>query len=225
MLPTAGAFEELMQTLGINNTSAIVVAGRGASAAEMAHAARFYWTLKYFGHDNIALLNGGTAQWAKEGRALAHEKPTRKPGNFTVREERRALLASTPDVEQAIANGDVQIVDNRGEDFYLGLNYHRSFAPPQFKGHIPGAKTLPFVLFVENWAPATFYSMDEIQKVAELKRVDLRQPSIFYCNSGVFSTVPWFVASELEGNTKARVYDGSIHAWSSNPNHEVTTLK
>ena len=120
---------------------------------------------------------------------------------------------------------DVQIVDARGEDSYLGLNYHGSFASPQFKGHIPGAKSLPFVLLVENWAPATFYSKDEIQKVAELKGVDLRQPSIFYCNSGVVCTVPWFVAYELDGNTKASVYDGSMHAWSSNPTLEATALK
>lgn len=214
MLPTSEAFAELMRASGVHDDSAVVVAGLGTTAKDQAYAARLYFTLKYFGHDNVALLDGGTAEWAMDGKPLAYTEETRQPGNFTVRETRAELLADTRMVEQAIASGGVQLVDCRPEDQYLGLSLKRGFVSPEHKGHLSGAKTLPFVLMADNSGPAKLFSNEQLKKVLATKGVDLEAPTIFYCNTGVTGSLGWFAMRELLGGRDVRLYDGSMHAWS-----------
>jgi len=225
MLPTTEAFTALMQESGVGNGSAIVIAGLGVTAKDQAHATRLYFTLKYFGHDNVALLNGGTAQWATEGRPLAYTPETPPKGDFAVTEVREDLLAGTQEVEEAVASGKAQLVDCRTEDFYLGLTYKRGFVTPEDKGHLPGAKSLPFVLLSDNAGPAKLFSPEEMRQVAALKGVALDVPTIAYCNTGVTASLDWFALHELLGNENARLYDGSMHAWSSaGESHAVVSL-
>ena len=215
MLPTPEAFTQLMQASGVNKNSAVVIVGRGSMAKDQAYATRLYFTLKYFGHDNVALLNGGMAKWAKDGRQLAYDTENPAKGDFAISEVRKHLLATTDDVENAIGKGDVQLVDCRTEDFYLGASYKRNFVSQKHKGHFPGAKSMPFVLVAENWAPAKLFSSEEISKLAALKGVDLKKPTITYCNTGVVASLTWYALHELEGNQQTQLYDGSMHAWSS----------
>lgn len=225
MLPTEEAFTALMQESGVGNGSAIVIAGRGVTAKDQAHATRLYFTLKYFGHDNVALLDGGTAQWAMEGRPLVYTPETPSKGDFAVTEVREHLLAGTKDVEKAIASGKPQLVDCRTEDYYLGLNFKRGFVTPEDKGHLPGAKSMPFVLVADNAGPAKLFSPEEMHQVAALKGVDLDAPTIAYCNTGVTASLDWFALHELLGNGNTRLYDGSMHAWSIvDASHEVVAL-
>ena len=225
MLPAPEAFSALMQESGVNNDSAVVIAGRGATAKDQAYAARLYFTLKYFGHDNVALLNGGTAQWAQEGRPLAYtEEPVTK-GTFVVTGTRDELLADTNEVDEAAKSGGAQLVDCRTEDQYLGLTFKRNFVASEHRGHIAGAKLLPFVLLGDNAGPAKLYSAQELRDVAALKGVDLSAPTILYCNTGVTASLGWFALHEVLGNEETRVYDGSMHAWSTlNPAHQVVSL-
>lgn len=225
MMPGAEAFAALMQASGVGNDSAVIIAGQGVTAKDQAHATRLYFTLKYFGHDNVALLDGGTAQWAVEGRPLAHTPEAPRTGDFTVTEVREHLLAGTEDIERAIAAGKPQLVDCRTEDHFLGLSYKRGFVSPAHKGHIPGAKSLPFVLLSDNAGPAKLFSPEEIRQVAALKGVELDAPTIAYCNTGVTASLDWFALHELLGNENTRLYDGSMQAWSAvDPSHEVVSL-
>ncbi len=226
MLPSPEAFGALMQASGVNNDSAVVVAGLGASAKNQAHATRLYFTLKYYGHDNVALLNGGTAQWAMEGQAMAYTPEAPTKGDFAAGEPREHLLASTQDVEQAIAAADTQLVDCRTEDFYRGVSHKRGFVSPEHKGHLPGAKSLPFVLLSDNAGPAKLFPPEEMRKVAVIKGVALDVPTITYCNTGVTASLSWFALHELLGNAETRLYDGSMHAWSGvDPAHRVVSLE
>jgi thiosulfate/3-mercaptopyruvate sulfurtransferase len=225
MLPSAEAFNTLIQRSGVNKDSAVVIAGRGVNSKDQAHATRLYFTLKYFGHDNVALLNGGTAQWAEEGRPLAHTPESPTMGDFVAGQPREHLLAATADVTRAMSTRDVQLIDCRTEDFYLGLSHKQGFVSPDDKGHLTGAKTLPFVLLSDNTGPSKLYSPEEIRDVAKLKGIDLQAPTIAYCNTGVTASLGWFALHELLGNTNTRLYDGSMHAWSSlDPSHDVVTL-
>lgn len=217
MLPAPEAFTALMQASGVNRDAAVVIAGYGTSAKDQAHAARLYFTLKYFGHDNVALLDGGTAQWAIEGRPLAYTPESATQGDFAVGETRAGLVVSTEEMEGAVASGQVQLVDCRPEDFYLGLTAKRGFVDPGQKGHLPGAKTLPFVLLGDNSGPARMFSAEQMRQVAALKGVDLAAPTIAYCNTGVTASLGWFALHELLGNGETRLYDGSMHAWSKVP--------
>ncbi len=226
MLPTADAFARLMQASGVNNDSAVVIAGLGKTAKDQAHATRLYFTLKYFGYDQVALLDGGTAQWAMEGRPLAYTpEATPLAGDFQVRETRTHLLAATPEVEAAVAAGSAQLVDCRTEDFYLGLTTQREFVAPAFKGHLAGAKSLPFVLLSDNSGPARFFAPEDMRRVAALKGIALDAPTIAYCNTGVTASLDWFALHELLGSRQTRLYDGSMHAWSKvGAAHRVTAL-
>lgn len=225
MMPPSEAFAALMQASGVNKDSAVVIAGRGTTAKEQAFAARLYLTLKYFGHDNVALLDGGTAQWVKEGRPLAYTPQSPAKGDYIVSEIREHLIAGTRDVDEAVESGEVQVVDCRTEDFYLGLNVVGKFVSPEYKGHISGAKTLPFVLLGKNSAPAKLFSTQQMRDVAALKGVDLDAQTIFYCDTGVKCSLGWFALHELLGNERTRLYDGSMHAWSSlQPSRSVVAL-
>jgi thiosulfate/3-mercaptopyruvate sulfurtransferase len=225
MLPAAEAFRGLMRASGVRNDSAVVIAGRGATAKDQAYAARLYFTLKYYGHDNVALLDGGTAQWAAQGRPLSGEPELPTPGDFEIKEVRGHLILDTGEVENAIRTGGVQLVDCRTEDFYLGLRFKRKFVSPEHKGHLPGSETLPFVLIADNSGPARLFSERELRDVAALKGVDLEAPTILYCNTGVTASLGWFALHELLGNRDARLYDGSMHAWSAlDPSPRVVAL-
>lgn len=225
MIPGRDAFAGLMQASGVNNGSTIVIAGLGKTAKDQAHAARLYFTLKYFGHDKVALLDGGTAQWAMEGRPLAYTPETPGTGDFQVREIRAHLLAATPEVEAAAASGGQQLVDCRTEDFFLGLTAKRGFVAPEHKGHVAGSRSLPFVMLADNAGPARFYGVEDMRRVAALKGVRLDAPTIVYCNTGVTASLGWYALHELLGNAETRLYDGSMHAWSKvDPAHTVTSL-
>jgi thiosulfate/3-mercaptopyruvate sulfurtransferase len=226
MLPAPEAFTALMQASGVNRDAAVVIAGYGTNAKDQAHAARLYFTLKYFGHDNVALLDGGTAQWAVDGRPLAYTPEAPTQGDFAIREARADLVVSTEEMEDAVASGQVQLVDCRPEDFYLGLTAKRGFVDPGQKGHLPGAKTLPFVLLSDNSGPARMFSAEQMREVAALKGVDLAAPTIAYCNTGVTASLGWFALHELLGHGETRLYDGSMHAWSKVPGpHPVVPLE
>jgi rhodanese-related sulfurtransferase len=116
-------------------------------------------------------------------------------------------------------------VDCRTEDHYLGLSFKRKLVSPENKGHLSGAKTLPFVLLADNSGPAKFYSVREMRDVAALKDVDLDAPTIAYCNTGVTASLGWFALHELLGNEDVQLYDGSMHAWSAmDPSHSIASL-
>ncbi len=215
LLPEKGDFERLMQKSGVDNDSALVITGKGKAVAHTALTARLFWTLKYFGFDNVALLDGGTAQWIKEKRKIEFGRSKAKKGNFKATAERTELLASMEDVEKlAKGQGTEQLVDTRSTAEYLGLTASGKFMAPGNKGHISGAKSFPVSLYANSRGIATIYDKDLIKQVAVLFKVDTEVPTVFMCNSGVMASLAWFVTHELMGNKKVRLYDGSMHEWS-----------
>jgi len=224
-LPPKSAFERWMTRSGINKDSAVVITSLGETPQDAVEAARLYWSLKYYGHDNVALLNGGTAKWASEGREIEYGKSRSEKGNFEAGEGRPELLATTDDVQKATGGG-AQLLDVRGQEVYLGLTYHKEFVQPHAKGHIPGAKNFPLTLFVNTMGPAaTFYSPQQVKDVAALLGVDPSKPTIAYCETGGQAAVAWFALHELLGNKNVRVYDGSMNEWSSDKSRPVVAMK
>ena len=140
MLPDKAAFAALIQAAGVNDDSAVVIVTKGLSAGDMTMATRMYWQMKYYGHDAIAILNGGLAQWLTDGREVASGASTAAKGNWTPRAERAELLASSEDVAKASGEGSAMLVDNRSLDYYMGVN-RKSYVYD--KGHIPKAKVFP----------------------------------------------------------------------------------
>jgi thiosulfate/3-mercaptopyruvate sulfurtransferase len=227
LVPNKNSFERLMQKSGVNNNSAIVITSNGVELGDAPLSTRLYWTLKYFGHDNVAILNGGTARWIKEKRKVKYGKSRPKRGNFKAKTKRTKIRAMTANVLAASKTGKTQLVDARSQELYLGLTYHAEFVPASAKGHIPGAKNFPLNLMVNSSdLMTTFYSKADILKAAALKNVKTaKSDTIFYCNSGAYSSLGWFVWHELLGNKKTRLYDGSMHEWSRNASRAVSAMK
>ena len=74
MLPGKSAFEKFMQSVGVNKNSTIVIVSKGNNNGDMTMATRLYWQLKYYGHDDMAILNGGMGQWILDDEKLPKVK-------------------------------------------------------------------------------------------------------------------------------------------------------
>jgi len=128
LVPTKEEMEKLMRTHGVNDGDAVVIAMKGAGSKDVTFGTRLYWQMKYWGHDNVAILDGGTAAWAAAGHPLSRDKSKPRKGNWVAKGPDTSILATTADVEKAVKNG-TQLIDGRTEDFYLGSTYNKGIDP------------------------------------------------------------------------------------------------
>ncbi|MCG6937855.1 MAG: hypothetical protein LJE83_06730 [Gammaproteobacteria bacterium] len=210
MLPEKKEFEDLMQSWGVNNDDIVIITSYGASNSDITLATRLYWQLKYFGFDNIAILDGGVKQWLLEQKPGSIENTRPKRGNWVASEERNSLLASSDDVTNAIKDEGTVLLDTRSLGYYLGV-IKRPYV--RKKGHIPGAKIFPSELLTTDGSAVYFTATEDILQMAEELGVDSDANIITYCNSGQLASASWFVFSELIGNKKVKLFDGSMHQW------------
>ena len=220
MLLGKKAMEDLIQAHGVNADSAVVIVSKGESNLDMTGATRLYWQLKYYGHDNMAVLDGGVAQWLVDGHKVSISKSAPTRGNWKATAERTEILATSEDVARAVKDKSVQLVDNRPLNQYLGATYKKSYvyAP----GHVPGAKSFPNELLTKAGAPAKFNAPGELTSLSRAMGIDPKKPSIAYCNSGHLATGGWFYMSEVMGNKNVKMYDGSMHQWTKEKRPTVT---
>jgi thiosulfate/3-mercaptopyruvate sulfurtransferase len=193
-----------------------VIVPEGSSASEFAGAARVYWSLKYVGHDEVAILDGGWNAWvADANNPVETGLTTPVPASFSA-DLRRELLATTSDVS-AVLGTEAVLIDARPPEQYLGQSKSKSVARA---GHIPGA------LNIDN---ALFYDADanRIKPTAELesflpaalssKDVNL----VSYCNGGHLGATNWFVLHEVLGYENAALYAASMAGWTEDPANPV----
>lgn len=223
ILPEKTAFEAFMQSVGLNKDSVIVIVSKGESNGDVTMATRLYWQLKYFGHDKLAILNGGMAQWLTEKRKvdIAAEKVTR--GNWIASAERRDMLATSQDVADAVKNKSSQLMDTRPVSQYWGTYYKKSYV--YSAGHIPSAVSFPSELMTEASKPAKFLSKEMYKKLFNSIGIDENKQTISYCNSGHLASGGWFIMSEVLGHRKASLYDGSMHQWTQEKRPVVSLQK
>jgi thiosulfate/3-mercaptopyruvate sulfurtransferase len=218
MVLTPEAFEKLMRQLGVGNDQAAVIVSNGKDSTSVTMATRVYWMLKYYGHDNMALLDGGLKKWLAESRPLAFDKPTVTPSQFAASKPRGELLASLTDVEKAVGQKSAQLIDGRTADYYVGQNMTSDV---KGKGHLPGARMMAHKDLVDE-KTGTFLPRGELLAMASEAGIATEGEAIAYCNTGHLGSGPWFVMSELLGNSKAKLYDGSMHEWTKNSSRPVS---
>lgn len=213
MIPEQAAWEKLARTAGINANKPIVLVPVGLDTADVDEALRVYWQFKVYGENNVAVLDGGMAEWLIEGRPFDQSAiKTNVAGNWAAKGDLSSqYLATSEDVAQAIANQSATTIDARDLKSYFGLtkrDYVFSY------GHIPSAQLFPVELMTKTASGAVkFYSAQTYQALMEAQGINSSKPVISYCNSGHLASGPWFVASEVLGNKSARLYDGSMHEW------------
>lgn len=210
ILPDRAAFEKLIQSHGVNKDSAIVLVSKGQTTKDAMTATRLYWQLKYYGHDNMAILNGGMAQWIEDGHETSTAPGKTSKGDWLATAERKELLATSADVAKAVNDPNTKLIDTRNISQYLG-KWKKPFVYSD--GHIPGAKLLPAELLTSHKMPIKFTPKKELKMMAAQLGINTSDNTITYCNSGHLASGAWFILHEVMGNKNVKLYDGSMHEW------------
>ena len=202
-------FGELFGSRGISDDHSIVLYGDRNNW----FAAYTYWYLKYYGHDNVRLMNGPREKWISEGRPTSSDVPEFEAASFNAREGDDAIRAKRDEVREAL-DRDVALVDVRSPQEFSGelismAGYEHEGA--QRSGHIPGAASVPWAQAVRE--DGTFKAADELRELYQGKRVINGNPIIAYCRIGERSAHTWFVLHELLGHEDVKNYDGSWTEW------------
>lgn len=214
MLPDRAQVQTLMQAIGLNAGKPIVITSPGEAADQIDAAARLYWTLKVYGATEMALLDGGNAAWIAAGFPVSVAKSEAKSGDWQAAELDRSALAELADIEKALAKHKIQFVDARPLPQFLGLSFKKPSVAAG--GHLAGAHNFPTDVRTRTRGIAeVFLSADEYRAVLKAQRIDARAPTITYCNTGHMAAGAWFVQSEILGADKVRLYDGSMHEWTT----------
>lgn len=214
LLPGKAEIQELIQAAGINKGQPIVITSPGEAIDQVEAAARVYWTLKYYGTEQLALLDGGNAAWLSAGFPVSTSGQGKLArGSWEATAERREMLADTADVELAIKN-KVQIVDARPLPQYLGLFYKKPSVSAG--GHLEGALNFPADVRTRSSGLAqVFLAAEEYRAVLKATGVVADAPTVTYCNTGHMASGAWFIQSEILGAKNVRLYDGSMHEWTT----------
>ena len=204
------ALEKLLGQSGISNDTTILLYGDNNNW----FAAYALWQLKYYGHKDVRLINGGRKKWVEEKRPLTTDAAKVTPATYHASAPDESIRARKEDVFAILdkkKKGD--LVDVRSVDEFTG----KILAPPgltetaQRAGHIPDAVNVP-------WAQAanedgTFKSADALQQLYGGKGVSGANDVIAYCRIGERSSHTWFVLKYLLGYGNVKNYDGSWTEW------------
>jgi thiosulfate/3-mercaptopyruvate sulfurtransferase len=212
MIPEKADFERAVQAAGVVAGKPIVLVPVGVDVPDMDDALRVYWQFKVYGEDNIAVLDGGMANWLIENRPHSTDAAASSPGDWVAKADRSArYFASSEDVAKAIAGKSATLVDARDAKNFHGLT-KRDYVHAY--GHLEGARLYtPDLMFKSTGGALKFMSTNTYRALVSAQGIDPAAPSIAYCNSGHLSAGAWFLMSEVLGSQSARLYDGSLHQW------------
>lgn len=201
-LPTPAAFDAMMARLGISNATRVVVYDERGGI----YGARLWWILNYFGHPNVALMNGGWLKWSAEHRPTSKETPSPPAGQFTAKPQPK-WLATASDVVAAIGKPGIRIVDARTRNEIDGTDLRNI----KRGGFIKSSTPVYWEDLLDPQAK-TFKSADEIRKLYEDRGILPSQEVIVYCQVGMRASVDLF-ALHLVGYDKLRNYYGAWEEW------------
>lgn len=193
-------FADAMGSRGIGDDTDVVVVDHAGGH----FATRLWWSLRYYGHDRVALLDGGMNKWTAERRPTETSHPNPARAEFTPR-ERPDLRVEPQDMLQAIERSDALIVDARDATQYSGETRRHSRG-----GHVPTAVNISAKDLVN--ADGTWKSDPELDAILRAGGVEDGKPVIAYCNGGVTATAVLFALART-GRTDFANYDGSWNEW------------
>ena len=204
--------EQLLGGSGIGNDTTVVLYGDNNNW----FAAWAFWQLKYYGHRDVRLMNGGRVKWEAEGRPLTTDVPSHPETAYSATEGDQSIRAYRDQVLARVTEGVVDLVDVRSPAEFSGELLAPANVPQegsQRGGHIPGAANIPWGQAVAE--DGSFKSADELSELYGGNGIDGSRETIAYCRIGERSSHTWFVLTQLLGLENVRNYDGSWTEWGS----------
>ena len=205
MVPTPQDFARDVGQMGIAQDDFLVIYD---TSGVNRTAARAWWMFRLFGHEHVAILDGGYKAWQAESRPIETGEPVFQPTDY------RAgfvfeMIAYLKDIQRAVLHKAPQILDARAAERFEGR-----VPEPRAglrAGHMPGARNLPFTALTD---PQTgkMYDLETIRHLFAAAGIDVEKPAILSCGSGVTACLLAFAPERL-GHTAWSVYDGSWSEW------------
>ena len=206
-LPTREAFAQWLGAEGVASDSTVVVYDRNG----VNYCGRLWWMLRWCGHADVRVLDGGLQAWVAAGGAVAQgDEPAPEPIRYVLGEP-GVRLVTTTEVAQQLGRPHQTLIDARAEPRFKG-----EVEPlDPVAGHIPGALNRPFAL---NIGPDGRFKSAELLRQEFSALLAGRDPAsvVHHCGSGV-SAVPNLLAMEVAGMTSAGLYAGSWSEWCNTP--------
>ena len=202
-----GGFSKLLSEAAVDADTHVVLYGDNNNW----FAAYAFWLFKYYGHENVSLMDGGRKKWLDENRPITTDVVSHPATNYNVRTVNPELRADHNFIRERLGKGDFGLIDVRSPAEFSGeIN-----APPglqetaQRSGHIPGATNVTWSKAVAE--DGTYKSKDELQEL--YADVADKDEVVAYCRIGERSSHSWFALKYLLGIENVRNYDGSWTEW------------
>jgi thiosulfate/3-mercaptopyruvate sulfurtransferase len=213
MLPSAREFARTVGGLGIGARDRVIV----YDTRGVASAARVWWTFRAFGHDAVAVLDGGLPRWRAEGRPVESGTPAPRPRKFTAR-LRRSLVRDLAAMRRNVTTRKAQVLDARSRGRFAGTEPEPRAGLRS--GHIPGSLNLPYDELYQK--DGTLLPPHELRAKFEAAGLDLGKPVVTSCGSGVTASV-LALGLYAAGRPDVAVYDGSWTEWGGRADTPIET--
>ncbi len=214
MLPDAPTFAGHMARLGIGDGLRVVVYDTVGSMT----APRVWWMLRSFGHDDVAVLDGGLAKWLAEERPTNADAPAQGAGQFTAT-VRAHMVRDLAAIRANLNSAAEQVLDARGAGRFSGVEPEPR--PNCRSGHIPGSLNLPYDGLIDG-ETKTFLPAAALAERFTGAGLEPSRPVVTTCGSGVTACV-LALGLHLLGRDDVAVYDGSWSEWGTRDDTPVET--
>ena len=214
MLPSPQKFSSRVRKLGLGDGLRFVVYDqRGVWSAP-----RVWWTFRYFGHRDVAILDGGLPKWMDEGRPVDEDAPRPKERHFTARMD-SFMLRDKEQIQANLTSHREQVLDARPAARFNG----EASEPRQGlrRGHIPLSLNLPSSRLMDDEGRC-LRSPDALRSLFEEAGVSFAKPVVTTCESGITAAI-LALGLELAGHKDVALYDGSWAEWGLPGDTEVAT--
>jgi len=213
MLPPVEKFVSRVRKMGIGDGHRVIVYDQQG----LFSAARVWWTFRVFGHQDVAVLDGGLPKWIAEGHPVDDEEPDPRERHFTGRRN-AAMVRDVTQVASATKLRGEQIVDARAPGRFRGDE-------PELRaglraGHIPGSLNVHYAKLLNP--DGTMKDVEVTREIFEAAGVDLNKPIVTSCGSGVTAAILTLALNRM-GHSRNALYDGSWVEWGAYPDLPIET--
>lgn len=206
-------FAKELSELGIGDDTLAVCYDASGSL----YAARFWWCLRYYGHDRCAVVNGGFNKWLAEGRSVDYKVSPKGSTTFTAKPPREDVVCLAEGLKQRIGRPGVVVWDVRSAAEWAGANSRGN----QRVGHVPGAVHREWSDSMTAGEFQSFRPAAELRGMLDGLGISNDKEVVTYCQGGIRAAHSNFVLT-LMGHPNARDYDGSMGEWANRDDTPLT---